>query len=148
MQKQLAHCVFLAEHRCIIVAIQSAPTDDELTALSEHTARLLARDRPRSAVLDLTGLDVADSFSVQSLQRLCTIFHLYSVNMVIAGIQAEVAFSMALRGLGLNDVLVAVDLTDALALLEQLAGTRWTGSNKEVRHRLLQNHKPRRLSTR
>ena len=119
MQTHLNHCTFLAEHGSVIVSIQSPLTDDELVALCDYTARLLADEKPHGAVLDLTGLDVADSYSMQNLRRLCTLFHLYAVNIVIAGIRPEVAVIMALRGLGLKDEIHVADLTDALARLEQ-----------------------------
>jgi len=43
---------------------------------------------------------------------------------VITGIQASIAISMALRGLTLRGVAIAVDLTDALALLERAGGPK------------------------
>lgn len=119
MQAHLNHCTFLAEQGCIIVSVHSPLTDDELISLCSHTARLLAHGRPHGAVLDLTGLDVADSYSMQNLQRLCDLFRIYSVNVVIAGIKPDVAIIMAVRGLGLKGEIYAVDLTDALSRLAQ-----------------------------
>lgn len=119
MQVHLSHCTFLAEQGCIIVSVNSPLTDDELVSLCDYTAHLFARERPHGTVLDLTGLDVADSYSMQNLQHLCALFHLYSVNVVIAGIKPDVAVVMAVRGLGLKGEIYAVDLTDALTRLEQ-----------------------------
>ena len=143
MTTRLQHSFFfLAERGCIIVSIQAAPTDDELTALLRGAAQMLARNRPRYVVLDLTGLDVADSFSVQSLQRLCAVIHLYSVNMLIAGIQPEVAFSMAMRGLSLEGVSIVADLTDAFELLDH--PTPAHGARKETGWRHRQSHREKR----
>jgi len=80
------------------------------------------RYRSRCAVLDLSGLDVVDSFSVQNLQRLCATLQLYSVATVATGIRPSIAISMAVRGLSLRGVSIAVDLTDALASLEAFGG--------------------------
>lgn len=71
------------------------------------------------AVLELTGLDVIDSFSIQILSRLCKIFRLYGVRIAISGIQPEVAISMSLRDFDIEDAYIAIDLTDALSFLEK-----------------------------
>lgn len=112
------HCTFLKEHGCAIISIHSALTDDELKSLHACTADLLAHERPHGAVLDLTGLDVADSFTMQNLRQLCALFHVYGVRIVLAGIQPDVAVVMAMRGFSWRDETYAADITEALAMLE------------------------------
>jgi len=105
-----------------VVTIESPLNDGEFRALCSQVAELIVQHSSRCAVLDLSGLDVVDSFSVQNLQRLCATLQLYSVATVITGIQPSIAISMAVRGLSLRDVAMAVDLTDALARLEASSG--------------------------
>ena len=118
MQTQYGHCLFLKQRKCLIVSIESPVNDGEFKTLCSQVAELIVRYRSRCAVLDLSGLDVVDSFSVQNLQRLCATLQLYSVSTVVTGIQPSIAISMAVRGLSLRGVSIAVDLTDALARLE------------------------------
>ena len=109
-----------------------------------YTVELILKDRPYGVILDLTGLDVADSFSIQSLQRLCAVIRLYSVNLVIAGIQPEVAFSIAMRGMALDGVSIAADLTDAFAVLAHVSASY--GLRKQTHARFGQHSRARRPS--
>lgn len=122
MQTQYGHCLLLKQRNCLIVSIQSPINDAEFKTLCSQVAELIVRYRSRCAVLDLTGLDVVDSFSVQNLQRLCATLQLYSVATVVTGIRPSIAICMAVRGLSLRGVSMAVDLTDALAKLEAFGG--------------------------
>ena len=122
MQTQYGHCLFLKQRNCLIVSIQSPINDTEFKALCPQVAELILRYRSRCAVLDLSGLDVVDSFSIQNLHRLCATLQLYAVATVVTGIHPSIAISMAVRGLSLRGVSVAVDLTDALAKLEAFGG--------------------------
>jgi rsbT antagonist protein RsbS len=122
VQTQYGHCLFLKQRNCLIVTIESPINDGEFKTLCSQVAELIVHYRSRCAVLDLSGLDVVDSFSVLSLQRLCATLQMYSVATVVTGIQPPIAISMALRGLSLGGVAIAVDLTDALTRLEAFGG--------------------------
>ncbi len=119
---QESHCIFLKQRNCLIVSIQQPLDDQELAKLGDQVMEVLKQYHSSSAILDLSGLDVMDSFSTQSLQRLCETLSMYSIATVIAGIQPGVAISMALRGLSLKGVRMAIDLSDALALLDPSTG--------------------------
>ena len=121
-QDPTSHCLFLRQRNCLIVSIQAPLDDKQMTALGRQVEEVLSRYHSSSVVLDLCGLDVLDSFSVRSLQQLCGALQLHSVATVIAGIQPGVAISMALRGLSLKGVQIAMDLSDALALLDPSTG--------------------------
>ena len=122
MQTKYGPCLFLKQRNCLIVSIQSPVNDGEFKALCSQVAELIVQYRSRCAVLDLSGLDVVDSFSVQNLERLCASLQLYSVATVVTGIQPSIAICMAVRGLTLKGAAIAVDLTDALARLETFGG--------------------------
>lgn len=115
-------CLFLKEHNCLVISVQSALSDATLASLGMQTAGYLAQYKPGAAVLDLSGLDVIDSFSVLTLRRLYQICRLYAVRTVIAGIQPGIAISMSLRGLDIENAETAIDLTDALTMLNKTAG--------------------------
>jgi anti-anti-sigma regulatory factor len=110
--------LLLQEHGCLIISIQSALSDQELRELCLRVIRLDPH-KFRAAILDLTGIDVADSFSVQALQNLCKALRLFGTRTVIAGIQPGIALSMAVRGLDIEHTHVASDLEDALAYVAE-----------------------------
>ena len=102
----------------LIASIQSALTDYELLQLRDDLAEQVGRYRSRGVIIDVTVLDVMDSFAVRTLRAIAQIVHMRGSETVIVGIQPEVAFSMVQLGLALGDVETALDLEEGLALLD------------------------------
>jgi rsbT antagonist protein RsbS len=67
--------------------------------------------------VDVTALDVMDSFSTQTLRSLAAMLRLRGVEMVIVGIQPGVAMAMVQLGLTMLDVRTALDLDDGISNL-------------------------------
>jgi rsbT antagonist protein RsbS len=101
----------------LIASIQSALTDYELLQLRDDLAEQVGRYRSRGVIIDVTVLDVMDSFAVRTLRAISQIVHMRGSDTVIVGIQPEVAFSMVQLGLTLGEVDTALDLEEGLALL-------------------------------
>src|ERR1700675_575619 len=101
----------------LIASIQSALTDYELLQLRDDLAEQVGRYRSRGVIIDVTVLDVMDSFAVRTLRAIAQIAHMRGSETVICGIQPEVAFSMVQLGLTLTDVETALDLEEGLLLL-------------------------------
>jgi anti-anti-sigma regulatory factor len=110
---QHGQSILFTERDCLVIAVQSPQSDEELSQLCSQVTRRLWEDRPGGAVLDLSGLDVADSFTVKTLRDLCQILRLYGIKTVLACIQPQIAMCMAMRGLSIEDVAVAGDLREA-----------------------------------
>ncbi len=78
---------------------------------------------PRGVVIDLSTMDVMDSYATRSLDGIARMLALRGAETVVVGIQPGVAFAMAQLGLGLASAGTAVDLEAGLALLaEQVRG--------------------------
>ena len=101
----------------LIASIQSALTDYELLQLRDDLADQVGRYRSRGVIIDVTVLDVMDSFAVRTLRAIAQIVQMRGSETVIVGIQPEVAFSMVQLGLALGPVETALDLEEGLALL-------------------------------
>ncbi len=93
--------------------------------LSEQVGTL----RSRGVIVDVTALDVMDSFATRTLRSLAHIVRLRGAQTVIVGLQPEVAFTMVEMGLMLEGVETALDLEEGLALLNQRMRLR-AGSNE------------------
>ncbi len=102
----------------LIASIQSALSDYELLQLRDDLAAQVGRFRSRGVIVDVTVLDVMDSFAVRTLRAIAQIAHMRGAETVIVGIQPEVAFAMVQLGLALGDVETALDLEEGLALLQ------------------------------
>ena len=110
----------------LIASIQAALTDRDLTELREALADRVGRFRMKGVIVDVTALDVLDSFASRTIRGIAYITRLRGAETVVVGIQPEVAFSMVQLGLTLDDVATALDLEEGLALLRR-PGSRGAG---------------------
>jgi rsbT antagonist protein RsbS len=108
----------------LIASIQTAVTDSDVLTLRDDLMERVARYRSRGIIVDLTALDVVDSFASRSMRSIAHMTRLRGADTVIVGIQPEVAFSMVQLGLSLEGVHTALDLEEGLALLDRLAAGR------------------------
>ena len=88
--------------------------------LREELAELVGRCRARGIVIDVAALDVIDSFVARSLRSIVLTARLRGAETVIVGIQPDVAIAMVQFRLNLEPLRVALDLDEALALLDRL----------------------------
>jgi rsbT antagonist protein RsbS len=104
----------------LVASIQAALTDHDLSRLGEDLSERVGRYRTRGVVIDLSALDVMDSFSTRTIRSIAQMTRLRGADTVIVGIQPEVAFTMVQLGLRLDGVATALDLEEGLAILERL----------------------------
>lgn len=103
----------------LIASIQSALSDQDLMQLRDDLAEQAGRFRSRGIIVDVTALDVMDSFACRTLRSIAYILRLRGARTAIVGIQPEVAFAMVQLGLALGEVRTALDLEEGLVLLSQ-----------------------------
>ena len=94
-------------------------TDADLLHLRSALAQQVVRFRSRAVIVDVTALDVMDSFASRTLREIAHIIRLRGAETVIVGIQPEVAFAMVQLGLTLEGVATSLDLEEGLAYLNQ-----------------------------
>jgi rsbT antagonist protein RsbS len=114
----------LKQKNYLIASVQSALTDADLMALRDGLVDRVGRFRSHGVIVDVTALDVMDSFAVRTLSSLAHMIKLRGAETVIVGIQPEVAFAMVQLGLNLAGVSTALDLEEGLAFLDQRAKRR------------------------
>src|SRR5215468_4951611 len=105
----------------LIASIQSALSDEDLMQLRDDLAEQAGRFRSRGVIIDVTVLDVMDSFACRILRCIAHIMRLRGTRTAIVGIQPEVALAMVQLGLALGEVHTALDLEEGLVLLSQEA---------------------------
>jgi len=112
----------------LIASIQSALTDSDLIQLRDALVGQVGSYRSRGVIVDVTALDVLDSFASRTLRDLAHMIRLRGAETVIVGIQPEVAFTMVRLGLTLEGVATALDLEEGLFYLnEKLSSTQKEG---------------------
>lgn len=103
----------------LIASIQSALSDADLLGLRDELANRVGRFRSRGVIVDVTVLDVMDSFSTRTMRSIAHMLKLRGAETVIVGIQPEVAFAMVQLGMTMEDVATALDLEEGLAFLDR-----------------------------
>lgn len=111
----------------LIASIQSALSDADLTQLRDALVAKVSAFRSRGVVVDVTVLDVMDSFASRTLRDLVQILRLRGAVTVIVGIQPEVAFAMVQLGLTLEGVATALDLEEGMMFLDQQLARKENG---------------------
>jgi rsbT antagonist protein RsbS len=96
----------LKQSKFLIVSVQGSMTDADLVQLREELGAGVRRHRSTGVIVDVTMLDVMDSFAVR----------------IVVGIQPDVAFSMVQLGLTLEGTTTALDLDDGLNALRERIG--------------------------
>lgn len=102
----------------LIASIQAALTDTDVMRLQDDIMEQVGHYRSRGIIVDVTALDVMDSFVSRSLRGIAHMTRLRGAETVIVGIQPEVAFAMVQLGMSMEDVHTALDLEEGLSFLE------------------------------
>ena len=102
----------------LIASIQSDLTDTQVMQLRDDLAERVGRLRARGLIVDVTALDVIDSFVARSLQSIALTARLRGAETIIVGIQPDVAIAMVHFDLDLAPLHTALDLDEALAQLD------------------------------
>ncbi len=105
----------LKQGEFLIASIQSALSDNDLLALRDALVEKVVALRIRGVIIDVTALDVLDSFASRTLRDVAHMVRLRGAQTVIVGIQPDVAFAMVQLGLTLEDIPTALDLEEGLS---------------------------------
>jgi rsbT antagonist protein RsbS len=103
----------------LIATVQSALTDEDLKQLRDTLVLQVSKVRARGVIVDVTALDVIDSFATRTLRDVAYMIRLRGAETVIVGIQPEVAFAMVKLGLTLEGIATSLDLEEGLAYLNR-----------------------------
>ncbi len=110
----------LKQGQVLIASVQAALTDHDLIQLKDELADKVGRFRARGVIIDVTALDVLDSFATRTLRGIATTAQLRGAQTVVVGIQPDVAIAIVQLGLTLQGVATALDLEEGLELLRRL----------------------------
>lgn len=109
----------LKQGHYLIATIQSALSDADLLYLRDGIVQQVGKLRSRGVIIDVTALDVMDSFATRTLRDIAHMIRLRGAETVIVGIQPEVAFALVQLGLNLAGVATALDLEEGLSFLDR-----------------------------
>jgi rsbT antagonist protein RsbS len=112
----------------LIACMQTDLTDRDLLHLKDELADKVGRFRSRGVVIDLSVVDVMDSFATRTVRGIVETVKLRGAEAVIVGIQPDVAFAMVQLGLTLEGIVTALDLEEGLDFIATRAKEGSDGS--------------------
>lgn len=116
------HVPILKLGPALVVTIQSALTDAEMDMARREIAEAVARHRVRGLLVDVSALDVLDSFASRTLVTMARVASLRGARTVIVGIQPDVAYAMVQLGLTMEGLETSLDLEGGLEVLGLTVG--------------------------
>lgn len=104
----------------LIVSIQIALSDDLVVALKEDITHSIEEYGAKGLIIDLSGIDLMDSYISRSIRDIALISKLMGARTVISGMDPMVAMTLVEMGLEMEDVQTALSLEDAIEQLGKL----------------------------
>jgi rsbT antagonist protein RsbS len=102
----------------LIVSIQVSLTDTLVDRLQQDVAAACERGDSHGLVVDVSGVDVLDSYITRSLRDLAMMARLMGIETVVCGLRPAVAVTLVEMGMALPGVHTALNLDRALELLD------------------------------
>ncbi|KOO40361.1 STAS domain-containing protein [Priestia koreensis] len=109
-------------HEYLLVSIQWELDDQTAIQFQEDLLSKIHQTGAKGVVIDLTSIDMIDSFIAKVLGDVVSMSNLMGAKVVLTGIQPAVAITLVELGIGLNDVLTALDLEKGLEKLQSELG--------------------------
>jgi rsbT antagonist protein RsbS len=110
----------LSQAAYLIVSINTALDDSQLTRLQDDLLEHVETGRKRGIIIDVGALDVVDSFATHTLTQFARAARLKGAETVVVGISPEVAMAMVHLSLRMEHVWTALDLEEGLETLNAL----------------------------
>ena len=103
----------------LIASIQDALSDADWRQLRESLLKRVGTDRSSGVLVDVSAMDVLDSYATRTLDGMAQALRLRGARTVVVGVRPAVAFAMSQLGLRLGAADCALDLDEGLAILKE-----------------------------
>ncbi len=107
---------------CLLISIQWELDDQTALQFQEDLLHRIYETGANGVVIDLTSLDVIDSFIAKVLGDVINMSNLMGAKVVLTGIQPAVAITLIELGIRLEGVQTALDLEKGLETLRRELG--------------------------
>jgi rsbT antagonist protein RsbS len=101
----------------LLVSIQVDLQDQSALQLQEDLAERITQTGARGVLIDISGLEIVDSFIGRMLSSIAGISRVLDATTVVVGMRPAVAITMVELGLSLDGIRTALDVEKGLALL-------------------------------
>jgi len=112
----------------LIASIQVALHDASAVQFKDDLLQKIHDTRARGVIIDLTALDVVDSFIGRLIADIAAMAGLMGTRVVLTGLQPAVAITLVELGLELPRVLTALNLEKGLSMMQRMTEESGDGS--------------------
>ncbi|WP_096201993.1 STAS domain-containing protein [Bacillus sp. FJAT-45350] len=103
----------------LLISVQIELDDHTALEFQEDLLSKIHKEASHGVVIDLTSVDMIDSYIAKVLGDVVDMSNLMGAKVVLTGIQPAVAITLIDMGIVLNDVPTALDLEQGLEKLKQ-----------------------------
>jgi rsbT antagonist protein RsbS len=115
----------------LLVSIQVDLSDRLASQLQDDLAERIVATGAHGVIIDLTGLDIVDSFVGRMLATIASVSRLLDTETVVVGMRPAVAITLVELGLALKGIRTALDVDRGMELLSQLRDEARDGASDD-----------------
>ena len=103
----------------LLVSIQVDMHDQLALTLQDDLTARIVQDRSRGVLIDISSLDVVDSFIGRMISNIAAMSRVLDAQTVVVGMRPAVAITLVELGLDLAGVRTALNVEKGMALLQE-----------------------------
>jgi rsbT antagonist protein RsbS len=108
----------------LLISIQVELGDHTAVLLQEDIAERIVASGAHGVIIDITALDIVDSFVGRMLASIAAISRVLDAHTVVVGMRPAVAITLVELGLSLSGVQTALNLDRGMRILEEARADR------------------------
>ncbi|MDY0884617.1 STAS domain-containing protein [Dongia soli] len=105
--------------RALLITIQVDMHDQLALALEEDLTAKIASSGARGVLIDISSLEIVDSFIGRMLDNIAAVSKLMDAETVVVGMRPAVAITLVELGLSLSGVRTALNVDRGMAIIQQ-----------------------------
>jgi rsbT antagonist protein RsbS len=101
----------------LLVTVQTDLHDASAEAFQQDLLSAIEKTRARGLIIDITGLDIVDTYVARVLTDTGRMAHLMGTTTVLVGMRPEVAATLVRMGYAMDGIRTALNVDEGLAAL-------------------------------
>jgi rsbT antagonist protein RsbS len=115
---------------CLLVSIQVDMHDRLAMELQDDLTRRIVDDRARGVMIDISALEIVDSFIGRMLSNIAAMSRVLDAVTVVVGMRPVVAITLVELGLRLEGVRTALNVDKGLAMIRAIIDDEGRGRDR------------------